>query len=347
MELARRELLLPTPLSKELRAQIPDTLMGVPMHGKGQEWHAAALSAFGIFYNKKMLQLLSLPPPQTWEELSHAKFFDTLSNGDPRKSSSALTMNLVVLEAIGWEKGWPLLTAIATNTRKFSMNSSDPSKAIISGEAAAGMVIDYFAYSKIAELGEDKLGFVLPASKTIINPDPIALLKGAPHEVPGARFIEFVLSPQGQRLLILPKGAPTGPKQSVLGRMSANRQAYDVPSGQVLAAVNPFVVNVPTAKVDMERMTKLQFVFSDLMGVVHIDAHKELKEAWRTATKRGVPQDKILAFLGEPLVTRDELLKLSLEWDKPLTRNTTMSKWEQKIRERYAQVVSGKALPKS
>ena len=82
---------------------------------------------------------------------------------------------------MGWDKGWELLAAIAGNTRSFTHSSSDPIKAVVSGDVALAMAIDFYAQAKIGDLGADNLGFVMPAGQTVLDPDPIALLKA--HQI--------------------------------------------------------------------------------------------------------------------------------------------------------------------
>ena len=42
------------------------------------------------------------------------------------------------------------------------------------------MTIDFYAQAKIGDLGKDNLGFTMPAGGTVMDPDPVAILKGAP-----------------------------------------------------------------------------------------------------------------------------------------------------------------------
>ena len=82
-------------------------------------------------------------------------------------------MNLIILEALGWKQGWETLARIAGNTKKFTLSSSAPIKAIVSGQAALATAIDFYASAKINLLGKENLGFLLPKGETIINSDLI------------------------------------------------------------------------------------------------------------------------------------------------------------------------------
>ena len=130
--------------------------------------------------------------PSTWLDLHDPEYLDYISVADPRQSSSSLMMSLIMLHSLGWEKGWRLLNALAGNTRKFTHSSSDPIKAVLSGDAAIATAIDFYASPKVNSLGTKNLGFVLPENATIFNSDPIALLKGAPNKLVAQRFIKYI-----------------------------------------------------------------------------------------------------------------------------------------------------------
>ena len=149
-------------LSPETQKQIPKMVGGMPTMNKEGTYVSQALSSFGIFYNKAILKIEKLPAPTTWESLADAKYRDKLILTDSRKSGSASVTNHVILESLGWDKGFELLTAMSGNARQFTQSSSDVIKAIVSGDAAATLAIDFYALAKIGDLGADKLGFILP-----------------------------------------------------------------------------------------------------------------------------------------------------------------------------------------
>ncbi|HEX8911454.1 MAG TPA: hypothetical protein VF796_03770, partial [Humisphaera sp.] len=106
----------------------------------------------------------------------------------------------------------------------------------------AGMAIDFYGRTEIESSGEDRVGYVEPAGATIVNPDPIAVARGAPHRDLALLFVEYVLSPDGQRLWNARVGSPGGPTQTALRRLPIVRGVY----GDAYAAahfadkVNPY-----------------------------------------------------------------------------------------------------------
>ena len=98
------------------------------------------------------------------------------------------------------------------------------------GEVAYGLAIDFYAWAQVDEVGEDYIGYTMPENLTIVNPDAIAILKGASHLEAAQLFLEFVMSEPGQKLWMLKKGAPGGPGEFQLNR-STRRSGKARPFG--------------------------------------------------------------------------------------------------------------------
>jgi len=71
-----------------------------------------------------------------------------------------------------------------------------------SGQFGVGIVIDFFGLSSKAS--GFPVDFVYPPVTTLV-PANIAIVKNAPHREAAAAFIEFLLSPDGQQVLLDPK----------------------------------------------------------------------------------------------------------------------------------------------
>ena len=321
-------------LNPELKSQIPLTAGGIPLTNKDGTYIAQALSSFGIFYNRRIIKIERLPEPLSWEVLADPRFNGKIVLTDSRKSGTASIMNHVILESLGWRQGFEILTAMAGNARQFTQSSSDVIKSIVSGDAAATLAIDFYALAKIGDLGTANLGFSMPEGKTIIEGDPISVLRGAPNRIVADRFVEFVLSPVGQMLLILRKGTPGGPKFETLGRMAVNLEAYKRSEGKRVNPMNPFEAK-GFLKYDPERQARIRFVLDDLIGALLVDNHPELRAAWGRTFKKGCKKEEIEA-LSTPPATANDLEALASLWNDAVVRNKTINQWTKFAREKYA-----------
>jgi iron(III) transport system substrate-binding protein len=335
LDLEKSNLLEKVILPAKLEQELPKEAVGISLRSNQNKWFASALSSFGIFYNKNLIKLLNLPTPEKWADLAKPEYYGLLSMADPRKSSTSLMMNLIILKSRSWDEAWKVFFAMAGNAPKFTHSSSDPIKATVSGDAAVATAIDFYASAKILNLGSQNLGFTLPQGETVYNSDPIALLKGAPHSLQGKRFIEYVLSSTAQKKLILPKGHLKGPKLSDLSRMAINKKAYEDLDKEVLTLIqNPFQTKGLSLKISFEELSNVKKVISDAIGVLHVDLHKELIQTWSKLIKKGL-QEKDWQNLAAPPFTEKELENLALKWDDNTFRNQTMNEWIKKSREKY------------
>ncbi len=340
-DLENAALLEAYPLPADLAKEIPQRAAGVELHSKSNKWHATALSSFGIFYNKPLLARLKLPEPRSWEDLADPRYYDLISLADPRHSATSLFMQMLMLYSEGWDKGWQNLAALAGNARSFTHSSSDPIKAVVSGDAAIATAIDFYAYAKVAELGQNALGFVLPAGKTVVNADPIGILKGASNTLQAQRFIQFVLSSKAQKLFILPKGHPDGPKYAVLGRLPVNPQAFATLADPKLAVTsNPFLLGEPTFQVDIAKLSRLDNLLSDLFGAIHIDNHQHYKKTWALILKTKGSEALKKAF-GAPPLSEAELWTYADKWSDNVFRNQTINSWVQAAKTKDAGILRG------
>ena len=320
--------LAPVDLPHGILDNIPPLCAGTPVFDPGGRWFGVTLSGFGILYNRPLVRRLGLPVPATWEDLARPEFFSWVGSGDPRSSGSVHMCYEIILQSYGFEKGWPVIARLCANVRSFGEAGGTVPREVAAGDIAAGMVIDQYAHTVIRAVGDDSLSLVLPVRQTVIGPDAIAVLRGAPHPELAKRFIMFSLSDEGQRLLYQPAG--TNGQRHTLFRMPVVRSLYCDPE-----APHPDPFTFPAGLVyDNELATRRWTVLNDLIGVWLIDAHDGLRDAWRQVIARGLTPDDVARLCAAPL-SEKELEALPRSWDDPRHRHDTMQAWAKDARARY------------
>lgn len=318
----------------EVLAGIPPSLQGMEVYDPQFRWYAAALSSFGILQNTRVQRILGLDLARRWEDLANPKLLGWVGVGDPRNSGTMNVMFESFLQAYGWEKGWQKLTEIGGNSRKFDRVSSSTAKDVTLGETACAFAIDFYGFSQIATAGRTNMTFALPQDFTAINADCIAILKGAPNLRTAKRFIDFILSEEGQQLWFLPKGHPEGPQQFSIERMSIRPDFYRRYRGVSNIEFSPFELNqnfVYNAKLGRDRRE----IVASLAGALLVDAHEELQAAWKAVIARGL-QPTDVAELGRMPLNEAEALKLaSGPWKSPAVRNAKKTEWQTWARAKY------------
>jgi iron(III) transport system substrate-binding protein len=237
---------------------IPQELGGETFWDRDGRWVGACLSSFGICYNRDALARLGIAePPASWSAVAAPVFRGHVALADPTKSStSGKTLEMIVQKQMadarkraeaagvtgaaalddaamrsGWSDAMRLVRRLGANARYFTDSSTKIPLDVASGDATVGMCIDYygrFQAEAAAEAGRPgRVGFVSARGETSINPDPIALLRGAPHRELAIEFIEFVLSDEGQKLWGFRRGTPGGPEKYTLRRLPIVPRLYD------------------------------------------------------------------------------------------------------------------------
>lgn len=313
VELEKHHLLQPLPSSYG----VPAERGGVPLRDKNNMWCGAVLSSFGVLYNKNIATRDKLPLPKGWAGLADPKLAGRVILADPRQSGVGHMVCEIILQTQGWDKGWQVLNGMAANATSWATSSSAVPGDIASGEAVMGPTIDFYAATKIGEAGKDKLGYLEFPQEQVVTPDPISILRDAPHPELAKKFVAFVMSPQGQKLWMLPKGAPGGPQNAALYRHGILPSLYKPALPNAVVSGNPYAGS-GGFHFNAEKSNLRRRALDDLIGAVLIDQSSLLK-----ARRAKNPADA-LAWTPVP---EKELSTLAAKWDDQTLRNDAISKW--------------------
>ncbi|MFH1008133.1 MAG: extracellular solute-binding protein [Candidatus Latescibacterota bacterium] len=333
LELRRLNLTHPYRLPEEVFGRIAQTVGGMPMYDPAYHWYGATLAGFGIIYNKSVLDMVHLPRPKSWEDLGDPSLLTWVGSADPRSSGSVHTAYEIILQAFGWERGWEVLTRLGANVRNFTKGADQSVKDVAVGEVAYGLAIDFYAWAQVDEVGAAYIGYTMPENLTIVNPDAIAILKGAPHLKAAQLFLEFVMSEPGQKLWMLNKGAPGGPAEFQLNRFSVIPSLYEQAEENTSVRMNPF--NWESSLIyDSEKGSARWRIINDLVGVLLVDSHRELVRAWKQVIELGLEEEDLRKLCALP-VTESEAEELVAKWEDPEIRNRTIAAWTVFARSKY------------
>ncbi len=332
--LTDRQLALPYKAGEGILAGIPQNVNGVEIYDRNYAWYGAALSSFGILQNARVQKMVGLAPVTTWGELAKPGLFGWVGAGDPRNSGTMGVMFEAFLQYYGWEQGWRVLTQIGGNVRKFDRTASTTAKDVTLGETAYAFAIDFYGLTQVAAAGRSNVVFTLPKDFSAFTPDGIAILKGAPHLQVAQRFVDYVLSEDGQKLWFLPRGHPGGPQTASIERMSVRPEFYKRYRDVSNVEGSPF--ELPTAfRYNAELSRKRRDVVAGLIGALFVDTHPELKAAWKCVIARQLPPAQV-DELGEVPVTEQEALELAArDWKNPAIRNQKKIEWQTWAQKKY------------
>jgi ABC-type Fe3+ transport system substrate-binding protein len=291
----------------------------------------------------------------------------------------------------GFENGLHLIQRIGANARYFTDSASKVPIDVSMGDAAVGMAIDFYgryqAEASRAPDGTERMKFVTPVGGTSVSCDPISLLRGAGGHAKkesqaetrqaAIRFIEFVLSEEGQRLWCYKPGTTNaegeliGPEKYALRRLPIRRTFYPSTQPTVQAThlehlahsvdnladpmIDPYAVSEQF--VYYPRWTGSHFsVLRDIVRAMCLDSGDELKAAWKTIHMRAdYPEyDPPLGPLPTVMLSRKKedgsmtTEEVPLNWrtapdmSKRYERIEYMREWTRAFRDTYRKIQSGK-----
>lgn len=271
-----------------LEAAFPEaTIGGERLYHPDGYWIGVVLSSFGIVYNRDVLDVLDLPEPVTWVDLTDPGYASWLALADPAHSGSVSATMHAVVRRQGWHEGWRTMREIFANARYFTSSASKVPVDVSAGEAAAGMCIDFYGRFQAGAVGGERVGYVDPPFATAITADPISLLRGAPNRDLAEQFIAWLLTHDAQALWQRKIGSPGGPERFELRRLPARQDVYTAAETAHWTdpQVNPFKTAAPVPA----GMPDVYLMIAPVAHAMAIDIHDDLVTAWRTI--QHVPHD--------------------------------------------------------
>ncbi len=308
---------------------MPATVSGEPFRDEHFRWVGTVLSSFGICYNTDVLNRLGIKKPFTgWSDLENPGLFGQIALADPTKSGSTTkAFEMLIQEKIqkrlpgdseaeaiaaGWDDAMRLILKISANSRYFTDSAAKVPRDVAMGDAAAGMCIDFYGRTfnelyRRDDGSDSRIQFLMPVGGTSIGADPVGMLRGAPHPELAHRFIEYVLSPEGQKLWNYKAGSPGGPTRFALRRPPIRKDFYTDENRQFMTDpdVNPYEIS----KGFTYRAEWTGSLFASLRFAIKascIDPHEEQQQAWKTLIDAGMPEEGIREFEDISLISYSE-----------------------------------------
>ncbi len=180
---------------------IPEKIGSYPINDPDGYYIGFAGSGYGIMWNTRYLDRKKIPVPREWEDLKKPVYQGHVGMSAPSRSGTTHLTVETVLQGDGWDEGWGLWKEMAGNFKMVTERSFGVPEGVNSGDFGVGIVIDFFGFSSQAT--GFPVDFVYPTVTTLV-PANIAVVKNAPHAKAAEAFIEFLLSVEGQELLLDP-----------------------------------------------------------------------------------------------------------------------------------------------
>ena len=249
---------------------------------------ATEIAAYVFAWNQKKLDALGVAPPRDWPDLVNPKLRNNIALPVPAEVGFAPVMFDIVLQAYGWKAGWAMWSEIAGLSRLVRRGSTFISDLIGSGDTAIGLSIDFFVNAAIANGADIRQRYPIHNG---INPGHIALPLAGNNAAGAQAFAEFVLSPEGQRLLTLRDIRKLPVRPEIYTNADSNE-------------FNPFRAAADGAmNYDGERGRWRLAVISAIFSSMLAEPHAEISALWQrvhVAEAAGKPMAEVRQLLETP-----------------------------------------------
>jgi len=373
--LARMGILVPC----GFRSRHPELFEGskpiLQQSGGGETWYdpqdryyGACFSSFGICANLDRLAALGYdtknPNPLTgWRDLGDPRLLNAIGLADPTMSGSInkcfeMLVQRQMQDTVtalggkptpevldqGWLDAMELIKRAGGNARYLTFSASKVPVDCALGQIAAGLCIDFYGRSQAEweerHVGRKTIAYIVPNAGSTVSADPIGILRGAPHPDTARMFLDFVMSPEGQRLWNRRVGTPGGPRKYCLNRLSVRRDLYTQEERQYMQAPEAAPFELANAFEYQAKWTASYFdLLRNLIRVMLIDCSPELKSAWAAIVKAGGPEkcpEAMAQFRALPF-QHHEAQEAAQRLRTPEHATTAIREWATFFRKSYRQ----------
>lgn len=185
--------------SEDLLAQLNDVETGEVINGavdpEGYYVGTRIISTV-LAYNTSVID--EADAPQSWTDLTDARFRDKIVMPDPAVSGAAAYNATVWMNNDELGEDW--LTALGENAPMIAASNGPTSQEIAGGGHPVGVVVDYLVRDLAAQGSPVKEVYATEGSPYIT--EPIAVFADSKNQSAAELFINFVLSKKGQELAV-------------------------------------------------------------------------------------------------------------------------------------------------
>jgi ABC-type Fe3+ transport system substrate-binding protein len=180
--------------------KIPERWGGMKVKDERFIWTCFSPWIVTNLYNERVLRALQLPVPKTWQDLLNPIYRGYIVQTLPYASGTQHEVIEIILQSMGEKEGWAYQRYLAAQLDRFSTGSVDTTHMVSRGEVPIGI-----AQPQMNAMSARADGYpvrdLLP-DKTILVPESVGLLKGAPNEANAKIFLDWLFSVEGQKYVL-------------------------------------------------------------------------------------------------------------------------------------------------
>lgn len=310
--------------------EAPQYALGYPVNDPEGYYLGFALSGYGIVYSPSYLRQHNLPVPRNWDDLLKPVYSGHIGITSPSRSGTTHLIVEVFLQTYGWERGWAMLSRLGGNLSTVTARSFGVASGVAQHRFGIGITIDFLAQPDDAPLADNV--FIMPTD-TIYAPANIAILKKAKNLRNAEAFVDFLLSEQGQKILLDPEIS----RIPVLSKL--NKNLLPPPDRRGLIKAAGFAPRLSAERYGLVNLIFDSFIVRRRATLTRLwQKLSTLEAANFTDTKTLSTLARAHRLLGTPPLSAyevsdlDEVLKT--EWPRSVARTPEQERFAAEIRSR-------------
>lgn len=186
------------------------------------------IQALGLEYDANVFKAKGWAPPSSWYDLWDSKYKGHVVQYNLPSGYAITFLGLLAVLQGGspanLDPAWAKLPGLVPNALAFV----DPSAQLDTLFATGGAWLAYNGSGRIAALAATgvPVAMAIPKEGGVLNPNPVDIVKGAPHPMLAREFVNFMLRPDSQ--VAIAKGMLMGPvnRKAVLDPETAAKVPY-------------------------------------------------------------------------------------------------------------------------
>jgi len=159
---------------------------------------AGVTAAAALGYNTTLVS--ATDAPKDWNDLLKPEFKNAIAMNDPSISGPTYPFVAGMMQLLGQSKGRQYFQNLKANGLKVFPTNDNSLKALVAGQVKVIMIQDSALIS--AKNSGDKIQIVYPSSGVFTLPGVMSIDKNAPDMDAAKKFVEWVLSPAGQKVAL-------------------------------------------------------------------------------------------------------------------------------------------------
>lgn len=307
------------------RDSLPGRVGRQPQSDTLGRFEAVETAGFAIVANERYLERKNLEMPERFADLADRKYAGHVALPVPSRVGFAPPIYEHWLQVNGWQAGFGVIARLAANAELVSSGGTGVVDRVARGRSGLGVTMDFFAKNAAAQGAPVTVRYPLD---TLFSPAHVAILARTRRPDTARRFVDFVLSPEGQRLLLDPS----------IARLPMRPAAYrSAPVG----VINPFSIADLADAHDASRGMRRQPIVTALFDAAFTNRHEQLCELWQRLrdAEHALGVDDATVKRARDLATAMPIAERDAD-DPELASLVSGPAWEDFFARNYAQALS-------